>query len=58
MIKIIKPGKIQSIVCPRCECEFTFENEDVRRGDQRDYYEEALCPCCKKAIDVSKLIRG
>lgn len=52
MIKIIKPGKIKVAVCPRCECKFSYEREDVKYGDQRDYYEEVSCPCCDYAIDL------
>lgn len=52
MIKIIKPGKIRIITCPRCECQFSFEDEDVKHGNQREYFKEVACPCCRKAIDL------
>ena len=29
MIKIIKPEKMQVAKCPKCECEFSFKNEDI-----------------------------
>lgn len=57
MIKIIKPGKLRVITCPRCECDFSFEDEDIARGDQRDYYEKVVCPCCYLRIDLLKLRR-
>ena len=54
MIKIIKPGKIRIITCPRCDCEFSFEDEDIVRGPQMDYCEEVTCPCCHYTIDLLK----
>ena len=55
MIKIIKPGKRQIVRCPKCECEFSFEDEDVLWGDQRDPYKEVVCPCCGNHIDLYKI---
>ena len=52
MIKILKPGKVQVVECPKCACEFSFEEEDIQRGDQRDPYKEVICPCCKYRIDL------
>lgn len=52
MIKIIHPGKVRVVTCPKCECEFSFEREDIKYGSQIDYYEEVICPCCHKAIDL------
>jgi hypothetical protein len=52
MVKIIKPGKIRIITCPRCDCQFSFEREDVKYGSQIDYFEEVACPCCHKLIDL------
>ncbi len=40
MIKIIKPGKLQVVTCPNCKYEFSFEDEDIQWGDQRDPYKE------------------
>lgn len=54
MIKIIKPGKYHIVTCPECKCEFSYEDEDIKRGDQRDYYEKVECPCCKNRIDLMK----
>lgn len=53
MIKIIKPGKIMVAICPNCDCEFSYENEDIEWGDQRDPYKEVVCPCCTKRIDLN-----
>lgn len=50
MIKIIEPGKKRIAVCP--ECKFSYEESDVERGNQRDYYEMIICPCCKEAVDL------
>lgn len=52
MIKIIKPGIYHVVTCPVCKCEFSYEDEDILRGDQRDPYTEVVCPCCKKRIDL------
>lgn len=55
MIRIIKPGKCRTVTCPECECEFSYENEDIQWGDQRDPYKEVQCPCCKHRIDLHRL---
>lgn len=55
MIKIIKPGKIQVVTCPICECEFSFEEEDIEWGDQRDPYKIVRCPCCKEIVDLKEI---
>ena len=52
MIKIIKPGKVRIQTCPKCACEFSFEDEDILWGDQRDPYKEVKCPCCGYRIDL------
>jgi hypothetical protein len=52
MIKIIKQGKIRTATCPKCECVFSYEKEDIEYGDQRDYYEHVICPCCQNRISV------
>lgn len=58
MIKIIKPGKIMVATCPKCDCVFSYENEDIERGDQRDPYKEVVCPCCAKRIDLDAYKRN
>ena len=55
MIKILKPGKVQVVTCPKCECEFSFEDEDIEWGDQRDPYKEVICPCCRNRVDLNKI---
>ena len=52
MIKIIKPGIYGVVTCPGCKCKFSYEDEDIQRGDQRDPYTEVVCPCCKKHINI------
>ena len=54
MIKIIKPGKHPTITCPECECEFSYENEDIQWGTQLEPCKEVVCPFCKKRIDLHK----
>lgn len=55
MIKIIKPGKYHVVTCQECKCEFSYEDEDILWGDQRDPYKEVECPCCKNRVDLNKL---
>ncbi len=51
MIKIIKWGNY--VICPKCNCEFTYEAEDVEYGpSQLDYYKIVTCPCCYFRIDL------
>ena len=57
MIKIIKYGKKMRQICPRCECEFEFEKEDVVWGNQRDPDNYISCPCCKELIIINGVIR-
>jgi hypothetical protein len=57
MIKIIKYGKKMRQICPRCECEFEFEKEDVVWGNQRDPDNYISCPCCKNLIIINGVIR-
>ena len=43
-IKIIKDGvKEFRITCPKCGCEFTYENEDICNS-------EVVCPCCGRHL--------
>lgn len=45
-IKIIKQGvKEFSITCPYCDCEFTYEKEDVHNS-------QVICPCCSTNLLV------
>ena len=55
MIKIIKPGKYCIVTCPECECEFSYEDEDIQWGNQKDSYKVVKCPCCKIHIDLLKI---
>ena len=52
MIRIIKMGEIMVAKCPICECEFSYEEEDIKWGDQRDPYKEVICPCCNRRVDL------
>ena len=55
MIKIIKPGKINRVLtCKNCECEFSYDTEDVNTvasGDSWVAY--VVCPCCSEGITVN-----
>ncbi len=54
MIKIVKWGNY--VICPNCNCEFTYEPEDVEYGRQQwdDDYKIVRCPCCKHQIDLKE----
>lgn len=52
MIKILKPGKSKIAICSKCECEFSYEKEDVKFGGQRDEYCYVVCPCCRNSVIV------
>lgn len=54
MIKIIKPGKLKVAKCKYCECEFSYEKEDVHYTGQRDEYNYVTCPCCMKMVIVER----
>lgn len=56
MKKIIKPGNVSRATCASCECEFTFEREDVNFGDQFDGVNTVDCPCCGKEIVIGHTI--
>lgn len=55
MIKVIKEGKYHVVTCSVCKCEFAYEDEDIKWGDQRDPYKIVECPCCKKQIDLYQI---
>ena len=66
MITIIKPGKqIYTAKCSVCECEFRYEDEDIRTIDKgsitisiyQDSRKFVICPNCKNKIDVNPVIR-
>lgn len=56
MIEIIKEGDPEKvnpkhyIKCAKCECEFTYQNNDVE-SDQRDG-DYIKCPTCKNYIGI------
>lgn len=54
MITIIKHGNKKKAICPECKCEFFYENEDIRYGDQREWYKVVDCPDCHYPIDLTK----
>ena len=51
MIKIIKEGTRKITKCPKCGCEFSYEEEDVIRGPM--WKEDRVnCPQCNKVVTV------
>lgn len=57
MKKIIKSGTVGRAICAYCECEFTFEREDIIFGNQFDSDNTVTCPCCGKVIVISCVVR-
>lgn len=49
---VIKHGRKRLAICPECDCQFTFEKEDIHYGPQQDYYEEVVCPDCGNSINL------
>ena len=49
MIKILKPGRAQIGVCSKCACEFSYEEEDVKRCLGIRFID---CPCCGNEVDI------
>jgi hypothetical protein len=41
MKQILKYGKYNVIKCPTCECEYSFDQTDIKDG-------KVECPCCKE----------
>ena len=52
MIEIIKHGKKRKAIYPECECEFTYEKEDIKYYGQREEYEGVKCPDCGRMIPI------
>lgn len=57
MKHIIKPGKIKVITCPRCECVFSYENEDVKNVQTgiQEYENRVTCPQCEYEMNTDTL---
>lgn len=51
-IKVLKHGyKILNATCPRCKCEFEFNDDDmITEINQIDSYESIACPECHYKI--------
>ena len=54
MKRIIKPGKMKVITCPRCECVFSYEEEDVKevRTGMQEYEDRVTCPQCEYEMNT------
>ena len=48
MVKIIKPGTRKTVLCEKCGCEFSYEQEDIRMKEPRTEYVE--CPQCRTFV--------
>lgn len=53
MKTIIRHGNKRRAICLECGCEFFYEDEDIRRGNQRDWYMVVDCPDCRHHIDLT-----
>ena len=55
MIKIIKEGARKIAKCPKCGCEFSYEEEDINMlpNDRRNSVTLYInCPQCRKAVGI------
>ena len=54
MISILNHGNVPVLfaVCWHCGCQFTYDEEDVRKSDKGNEY--ITCPDCKNAIGFIK----
>lgn len=51
MKTIVKKGKsIFQAKCPRCECEFTYDLDDLKRDSYTSYITSVICPECEYRI--------
>jgi phage terminase large subunit GpA-like protein len=48
-----KNGKKYTQICPKCDCVFTFQFEDIRIYPS---CMDVVCPCCRVSIDVEDKI--
>lgn len=60
-MKIIKMGiipkeekNVYKTTCPKCNCEFEYNDDDIKIFDHPCYeYKKYInCPCCKLSIDI------
>lgn len=56
MIKVIRHGMFKKVTCPKCTCEFMYENEDTKyvQTDVNEYERFVECPDCEERIGVKK----
>lgn len=57
MINVIRHGDRRRIVCPECNCIFTYQEEDVetRLVEVHCMYKRIInCPDCSLGIEVSE----
>ena len=53
MIKILEVGKIFKARCPKCNCLFQYEKEDIQIKEANgDEYSIIECPQCGKEIST------
>ncbi len=61
MIKIIKRGERKKVICPECDCYFSYEPEDTQKEEYKifnksKYAKIIICPQCnyKIVVEASK----
>lgn len=62
MIKIIKRGERKKVICPECDCYFSYEPEDTQKEEYKifnnksKYVKIIICPQCnyKIVVEASK----
>ena len=56
MINVIRHGDKRRMICPECNCIFTYQDEDVetRREDLITCTRIVCCPDCSFGIEVAK----
>ena len=57
MIIVIRHGDRRRMICPECNCIFTYQEEDVetRRVEVQFTYKRIInCPDCSFGIEVSE----
>lgn len=54
MINVIRHGDKRRMVCPECNCIFTYQEEDIERTCKglNEYEPRVSCPDCGFEIEV------
>lgn len=62
MIKIIRRGTRKKVICPECDCYFSYELEDIQKEEYKIFNNKSryakiiICPQCnyKIVVEASK----